>query len=57
MFPFQTFQQMGLDVTQFKRIAAWYDRCRSLPGFDENEEGAKILGNMTKEKVGHDFRF
>uniref|UniRef100_A0A336LKF1 glutathione transferase n=1 Tax=Culicoides sonorensis TaxID=179676 RepID=A0A336LKF1_CULSO len=35
----------GFDLTPYQNISKWYKNCEMLPGFDENETGAKRLGN------------
>jgi len=42
-----SFQALGLDISTYKNVTAWLDRCRSeMPGYEEvNEPGAKALGN------------
>lgn len=36
----------------YPNIVAWFDRCRSLRGFDENDEGARQFGAaVTKNLV------
>ncbi|XP_059616536.1 uncharacterized protein LOC132261654 [Phlebotomus argentipes] len=46
-----TLYEMGANVNKFKNIAAWYKRLESIPGFQENLEGAQLLGNFLKPKL------
>lgn len=48
---------MGLDLGKYKRIPAWYERLKTIPGYAENDEGAAMLGNFFKSKVGTDISF
>lgn len=48
---FSTIYHVGLDVSNFTNITAWYSRCASLPGFDENEKGAKMFAAFLKSKL------
>lgn len=50
----QTFfsqQNIGGDITKYKNIAAWYERCKSLPGFEENNDGGKIFGERVRSRL------
>lgn len=38
-----TFQCCGENLNDYPKLKNWYTRCASLPGFDENEEGATAL--------------
>lgn len=40
---FFVFQEFGYDLTKHPRLADWYVRCQSFPGFQENVDGAKFL--------------
>lgn len=42
---------MGFDISELKKLDAWYQNCASLPGYDENEAGAKMLGDLVKSKL------
>jgi len=45
--PVSSMVALGLDISTYKNVTAWLDRCRSeMPGYEEvNEPGAKALGN------------
>lgn len=44
-------QNIGGDISKYKNIAEWYDRCKSLPGFEENNEGGKIFGERVRSRL------
>lgn len=46
-----SFAQMGANLSAYPNVTAWLDRCKTLPGYAENEEGAKILGDFVKSKL------
>ncbi|XP_055713032.1 glutathione S-transferase 1-1-like [Phlebotomus papatasi] len=43
--------EMGANIPKFKNIMSWYKKLESIPGFKENGEGAKGLGDYVKSKV------
>uniref|UniRef100_A0A1L8E529 glutathione transferase n=1 Tax=Nyssomyia neivai TaxID=330878 RepID=A0A1L8E529_9DIPT len=47
----------GLNVSSYKNLQAWYKRCESLPGFVENEVGAKTYGMLMQQRLGKDFNW
>lgn len=42
---------MGANIPKFKNIISWYKKLESIPGFKENGEGAKGLGEYVKSKA------
>ncbi|XP_062549072.1 glutathione S-transferase D7-like [Armigeres subalbatus] len=44
-------EKLGVDLTELSNVTAWLNRCKSLPGYEENEEGANIFGNALKSKL------
>lgn len=52
---FSTIYHVGLDIGNYPNIAAWYEHCSALPGFAENENGAKMFGNFLKSKLTEPF--
>ncbi|XP_037039433.1 glutathione S-transferase 1-1-like [Bradysia coprophila] len=38
----------GVDFNQFPKLNDWYNRCKSLPGFHENEEGSQLLADKLR---------
>ncbi|KAJ6634891.1 Glutathione S-transferase 1-1 [Pseudolycoriella hygida] len=35
----------GVSFDKFPKLNDWYNRCKELPGFDENEEGSQLLAD------------
>jgi glutathione S-transferase len=52
---FATIFHLGLDVGNYPNLSAWYERCSGLPGFAENEEGAKMLAGFITSKLTEPF--
>ncbi|XP_063697030.1 glutathione S-transferase 1-1-like [Culicoides brevitarsis] len=51
-----TFFHCGVPIEEkFPNIWAWYQRSKSLAGYEENEEGARTLGHMFKQKLAEPF--
>ncbi|XP_019535172.2 glutathione S-transferase D7-like [Aedes albopictus] len=48
-------EKFGVDLSGLPNVTAWLERCKSLPGFEENEEGASIFGNGLKSKLEEPF--
>lgn len=41
-------------LTEYPEIERWYEQCRTLPGFAEDEEGAKKFGEAMFSKLSAD---
>lgn len=52
---YSTLYHVGLDVSSYSNVTSWYERCSSLPGFSENEKGAKMFGSFLKSKLTEPF--
>lgn len=48
---FATIYHVGLDIANYPNLTAWYERCAGLPGFAENEKGAKMFASYLKSKL------
>jgi glutathione S-transferase len=48
---FSTIYHAGIDISDYPNIAAWYEKCADLPGFEENERGAKLFAEYLKSKL------
>jgi glutathione S-transferase len=48
-------QNLGVDISQYPKLAAWYENCKTLPGFDENEVGAKIFASAVLKNATDKF--
>lgn len=48
---FAPLYHVGLDVSDYPNLSAWYERCASLPGFSENEKGAITFADFIKSRL------
>lgn len=46
---------VGADLSAYPRIAAWYERCKRLKGWAENEAGAKAFAERVTSKLTEKF--
>lgn len=44
-------QAVGWDISSFPNIQRWVKDCETLPGFEENKEGAKQFGEAVKKNL------
>lgn len=44
----------GFSLAKYANVAAWYERTKSLPGWAENDEGAKIYGDKVSSLLKDD---
>jgi glutathione S-transferase len=45
----------GYEISKHQNLSRWYEQCRSLPGFEENENGAIELGKIFESQLGKQF--
>jgi glutathione S-transferase len=48
-------QACGYDLSQHVNLSKWLERCKVLPGFDENQKGADELSRMFKAQIPNAF--
>jgi glutathione S-transferase len=52
---FSTIYHIGLNIANYPNLSAWYERCSALPGYAQNEEGAKMLASFIRKKLTEPF--
>lgn len=45
----------GYDISKHCNLSRWYEQCKSLKGFDENEAGANEVGQHFINQLGKQF--
>lgn len=45
------FQSFGENLNQFPKLKDWFERCKKLPGFDENLEGSQALAESVRNNL------
>ena len=48
-------QACGYNISQHVNLSKWLERCRTLPGFEENQRGADELGELFKKQIPNAF--
>jgi len=43
-----TIDHIGGNLSKFKNITEWYERCKTLPGWQENDDGARGYGERIR---------
>lgn len=49
-------QACGYNTAQHVHLSKWLERCKSLPGYEENQKGADELGKFFRGKVPNAFK-
>lgn len=45
----------GYSIAKHGNLSRWYEQCKLLAGFEENERGAAELGEHFKSRLGEQF--
>uniref|UniRef100_A0A182QP12 glutathione transferase n=1 Tax=Anopheles farauti TaxID=69004 RepID=A0A182QP12_9DIPT len=40
----------GLDLSKYQRLNAWYESCKQLKGFEDDQEASRKIGEMLRSK-------
>ncbi|XP_053673081.1 glutathione S-transferase 1-1-like [Anopheles nili] len=46
-----TLKHVGVSFDPYPNVSGWYERCKDLPGFEENSEGASFIAGAVKSKL------
>jgi len=49
------FQCVGVDLSPYPKLKAWYKNCGILPGYEENMAGAVNFGERVKTNLTEGF--
>lgn len=41
----------GWDISKYPKIQRWMKQCTALPGYEENQDGAKLFGDAVKKNL------
>lgn len=44
-----TIVSFGADISEYKKLSSWAERCKTLPGYGENMEGVKTFTSFFKK--------
>lgn len=42
---------VGWDISNFPNVKAWFERCKDLPGYEENQAGAQDWGERVRKNL------
>lgn len=42
------FQCAGVSIDGYSNLKQWFERCKTLTGFEENYEGGKLVSGLLK---------
>lgn len=45
----------GYNMVQHVHLSKWLERCKALPGYEENQKGADEIGKFFKSKIPNAF--
>lgn len=45
----------GYKLNQHEKLSKWFEQCRDLPGFEENQRNSLEVGNFFKSKIPNAF--
>lgn len=42
---------VGADISGYENLVKWYEQCKTIPGYEENDKEAKLYGEKIKCKL------